>query len=141
MHKLLIISILSLLLSACSLSQSQPTWDDIQALKNQIESLKYENANLREENNLLRAGGIPETSNISDGSLFPEWSTFEEWNLESCMKNAHSVFLAAGREKCSKSGYNEAQFIAWECQLTQEDIETVSTVKSNEESNCKSLYQ
>ena len=85
------------LLSACTL-QTENT--EVELLKAQITKLQQENANLREENTLLKAGGKPQSVNVSDNSIFPAGTTFEESNNQDCLKKAYDHFIMEGNARC-----------------------------------------
>jgi hypothetical protein len=128
-----------LLLSACSIGTKESP--QIQSLQSQITELQRENANLREENTLLKAGGTPQNVNVSDSSLFPAGTTFEESNNQECLKKAYDRFITQGNSRCIQAGYSTGQIESGACKLTEKTINELNTLRKNEESTCSSLYQ
>jgi hypothetical protein len=134
---LLIISIF--VISACSIGTKESS--QIQSLQAQITELQRENANLREENILLKAGGTPQSVNVSDSSIFPAGTTFEESNNQECLKKAYDHFIMEGNARCIQAGYSTGQIGSGACKLTEKTIDELNTLRKNEESTCSSLYQ
>ena len=78
---------------------------------------------------------------ITGSSLFPEGTTFEESSDTQCMQQSQDKFIAAGNAKCRESGYSDEDIANGKCQLKKETITELTTMKSNEESLCNSLYK
>lgn len=128
--------------SSCTINTEKPNETaHIQALEKQVAELKQENANLQEENTLLKAGWTPPNTTVMDNSLFPAGTTFEESSDTQCMQQAKDKFIAAGNKKCQESGYNDEDITNGKCQLKKEIITELTTMRSNEESLCNSLYK
>lgn len=130
------------ILSSCAFTAEKPDETaHIQALEKQVAELKQENANLQEENTLLKAGWTPPSTTVMDNSLFPAGTTFEESSDTQCMQQAKDKFIATGNAKCRESGYSNEDIANWKCQLKKETITELTTMRSNEESLCNSLYK
>jgi hypothetical protein len=57
------------------------------------------------------------------------------------MQQAKDKFIAAGNKKCQESGYSDEDIANGKCQLKKEAITELTTMRSNEESLCNSLYK
>lgn len=130
-----------IILSSCTLMAEPDETVHIQTLEKQVADLKRENANLQEENNLLKAGGTPPSTTVMDNSMFPAGTTFEESSDADCLQKAKDKFIAAGNAKCRENGYSDADIANGKCQLKQETITELNTMRSNEEALCNSLYK
>lgn len=143
-----------LFLASCTNSGNNETLSKIQSLETKVitlekenKNLKIENANLKEESNLIKAGWIPPENKqpsglppwmtgVSDGSMFPEWTTFEESNGATCMKKAKDNFMTAGIKKCTELGYKKADIQANKCQLDTSFINELNAKKKDAEAQC-----
>lgn len=150
----LLILISLFFLSSCTIDWNDEKTIQIESLDTKILSLETENKNLKienstikEENNLLKAGWIPPDGNqisnlppwvssMSDGSMFPEWTTFEESNTADCFKKAYDSFIAAGTKKCVELGYKDTEIKANKCQLSIEFINELNTKRKGAEAQC-----
>ena len=127
--------------------QIQSLETKILSLETENKALKIENATIKEEVTLIKAGWIPSepqtsstlplwVSSVSDGSLFPEWTTFEETTSVECFKKAYDSFIAAGTKKCIELGYKDAEIKANKCQLENSYINELNQKKKNAEAQC-----
>lgn len=141
-------------LSSCTIDWKDENTTQVQSLETNIlsletenKALKIENKTIKEEINLLKAGWIPSepqalsvlpqwVSSVSDGSLFPEWTTFEETNSAECYKKAYDTFIAAGTKKCVELGYKDTEIKANKCQLSIEFINELNTKRKDAEAQC-----
>ncbi|NRH20958.1 hypothetical protein HOO68_02860 [Candidatus Gracilibacteria bacterium] len=143
-----------LLISSCTNSGNNETTTKIQSLETKIitletenKNLKVENANLKEENNLLKAGGLPPDGNqptalppgvssMTDGSMLPDGTTFEETNTTECLQKIHETYLAEGIKKCKELGYKDAEIQANKCQLDTSFINELNKKRKDAEAQC-----
>lgn len=128
-------------------TQIQSLETKILSLETENKALKIENATIKEEVSLLKVGWVPSepqassglpqwVSSVSDGSLFPEWTTFEETNSADCFKKAYDTFIAAGTKKCVELWYTDTEIKANKCQLSTEFINELNRKKNAAEMQC-----
>lgn len=152
--KLNLLLIPIVLLSSCTNSGNSETTAKIQSLETKVatletenKNLKIENSTIKEENNLLKAGGIPPdasqttalppgVSSMSDNSMLPEWTTFEESNTAECYQKIHETYLAEGIKKCKELGYKDADIQANKCQLENSYINELNKKRKDAEMQC-----
>lgn len=152
--KLILLIIPIVLLSSCTNSGNSETTAKIQSLEIKVatletenKNLKIENSTIKEENNLLKAGGIPPdasqttalppgVSSMSDDSMLPEWTTFEESNTAECYQKIHETYLAEGIKKCKELGYKDADIQANKCQLENSYINELNKKRKDAEMQC-----
>lgn len=140
----LIIPLMVILLSSCSLVENTDDTNWVQSLEKQIQELKIENANLKENQSLINAWWVPSEIQSTQSSwwttvinpLFPEWTTFEETDSTECMKNAYNNYLAAWIKKCREIGYTKEEINTDKCQLSTTFINQLKTKKTNDEGKC-----
>lgn len=152
--KLILLLIPLIFLASCTNPENNEITTKIQSLETKVatletenKNLKIENSTIKEENTLLKAGWIPPDGNqasnlppwvssMSDGSMFPEWTTFEETNSAECFKKAYDVFIAAGTKKCIELGYKDAEIKANKCQLDNSYINELNKKRKDAEAQC-----
>lgn len=152
--KLILLLIPLIFLASCTNPENNEITTKIQSLETKVatletenKNLKIENSTIKEENNLLKAGWIPPTeapttglppwvSSMSDGSMFPEWTTFEESNAAECYKKAYDDFIAAGIKRCTELGYKDPEIKANKCQLETSFINELNAKKKDAEAQC-----
>lgn len=152
--KLILLLIPLIFLASCTNPENNEITTKIQSLETKVttletenKNLKIENSTIKEENNLLKAGWIPPTeppitglppwiSSMSDGSMLPDWTTFEETNAVECYKKIHEVYLAEGIRKCKELGYKDADIQANKCKLENAYINELNKKKKDAEVQC-----